>query len=181
MKDDPYISTDEKGGQSIGFVGIEPYVIGRNTYVGEFCHISQHTEIGHFTSIGNLCTIGAHSHALDKLTTFPFIEILKESTYKGTTVGNDVWIGSNSVILAGVTLGHGCVIGAGSVVTKDVPPYAIAFGNPAKVRRYRFDPILISNLLETRWWDMPAAAIKALPFHDPWACVRVLLDKQKIA
>ena len=182
MIGEPYITEDdEKTPTPLAFVAIAPYTIGRNSYVGEFSHISQYVEIGNFTSIGNLCTIGAHSHPLDKLTTFPFVELLKGSGYKGTTIGSDVWIGSNSVILAGVTVGHGAVIGAGAVVTKDVPPYAIAVGNPAKVRRYRFEPELIAALLETRWWDLPAATIRALPLGDPMACVRVLLDNKKIA
>ena len=115
------------------------------------------------------------------MTTFPFVELLKDTPYKKTLIGSDVWIGSNSVILAGVTVGHGAVIGAGSVVTKNVPPYAIVFGNEAKVRRYRFDPDLIEDLLKTRWWELPAEAIRKLPLHDPRACVKALglveLDK----
>ena len=176
---EPYIT---EGGKPIaaklGWVGVDPYSIGRNSYISEFTHISQGVTIGSFTSIGNLCTIGAHSHPLDKLTTFPFVELLKESGYKETTIGSDVWIGSNSVILAGVTVGHGAVIGAGAVVTKDVPPYAVVVGNPAKVRRYRFAPSLIASLLETRWWDLPAKEIRELPLTDPAACARVLLDKR---
>lgn len=181
---DPYIT---EGGapinKGIGWVGVEPYTIGRNTYVSEFTHVSQHVTIGSFTSIGNLCTIGAHGHALDKLTTFPFAEMIAAQPYKQTLIGSDVWIGSNSVILAGVTVGHGAVIGAGAVVTKDVPPYAIVVGNPAKVRRYRFKPELIAALLDTQWWELPAATIKALPLRDPWACVEALragLDKAKL-
>ena len=182
--DEPYLKdAPPKPITDVGFIGIQPYSIGRNGYVSEFTHISQHVEIGSFTSIGTLCTIGAHSHALDNLTTFPFVDLIKAAGYKGTTIGSDVWIGSNSVILAGVTVGHGAVIGAGAVVTKDVPPYAIVVGNPARVRRYRFEPDLIAELLETRWWDLPAAIIKGLPLTDPRACVAAireisLLDKR---
>lgn len=179
---DPYIT---EGGQTIrkglGWVAVDPYSIGRNSYIGEFSHISQYVTIGSFTSIGNLCTIGAHNHALDRLTTFPFIELIKGQPMKQTLIGSDVWIGSNSVIIAGVTVGHGAVIGAGAVVTKNVPPYAIVVGNPAKVMRYRFAPSVISSLLETHWWDLPAKVIKELPLKDPQACItvlrKVLLDK----
>lgn len=180
---DPYVTEGNSPLQArFGWVGVEPYSIGRNSYVSEFSHISQHVTIGSFTSIGNLCTIGAHNHAIDKLTTFPFVEIIKGMPMKGTIIGSDVWIGSNAVVLAGVTVGHGAVIGAGAVVTKDVPPYAIAVGNPAKVIRYRFPAELIEDLLSTRWWDLSAKVIKELPLDDPKACVKliresVLLDK----
>jgi acetyltransferase-like isoleucine patch superfamily enzyme len=165
------------------WVGVQPYSIGRNSYVGEFTHISQNVHIGKFTSIGNLCTIGAQKHPLEKLTTFPFIELLKSLPQAVTTIGSDVWIGSNSVILAGVTVCHGAVIGAGSVVTKDIPPYAIVAGNPARVLRHRFAKDLIAELLMTHWWDLPAEVIKKLPMQDPRACLaaieRVLLDNPK--
>jgi hypothetical protein len=71
------------------------------------------------------------------------------------------------------------VIGAGAVVTKDVPPYAVVVGNPAKVLRYRFKPELIEALLDTQWWDLPADVIRGLPLLDPQACVERLrgLDK----
>lgn len=73
----------------------------------------------------------------------------KEAWSKGPIViGNDVWIGMDSMILSGVTIGQGAVIAAGSVVTKDVPPYAIVGGNPAKVIKYRFEPQIIDRLLK---------------------------------
>ncbi len=87
------------------------------------------------------------------------------------------------MILGGVTIGHGAVIGAGAVVTKDVPPYAIVVGNPARVLRYRFSPELIGKLLDAKWWDLPADVIKGLPLTEPERCLeivgKVLLDKWK--
>ena len=68
-------------------------------------------------------------------------------------IGSDVWIGRNAVLLGGITIGHGAIIGAFSVVAKDVPPYAVVVGNPAKVIRYRFVPQIVSRLLELAWWD----------------------------
>ncbi|MNI40841.1 Chloramphenicol acetyltransferase [compost metagenome] len=76
-------------------------------------------------------------------------------------IGNDVWIGANAVILPGVTLGDGAVIGAGAVVTKDVPPYAIVGGVPAKVIRYRFTPEEIEVLLRIKWWEWEIEEIKS--------------------
>ena len=74
-------------------------------------------------------------------------------------IGNDVWLGYRSVILAGVTIGDGAIVGAYSVVTKDVPPYTIVAGNPAKEIRRRFSEAEIARLLELRWWDWPIEKI----------------------
>ena len=76
-------------------------------------------------------------------------------------IGNDVWIGYEAVILAGVTIGDGAIIGARAVVTKDVPPYTIVGGVPAKPIRKRFSDSDISRLLELRWWDWPTEKIAA--------------------
>ncbi len=164
------------------WIGVEPYTLGANSYVGGFTHISQNTTIGKFCSISNLCTIGAQKHNLKSLTSFPFTEVTKVLGNQNTVIGSDVWIGCNSVIMAGLSVGHGAVIGAGAVVTKNVPPYAIAIGNPARILRYRFQPDLIKALLEVAWWDLPAAVIKTLPFHEPWEAVRLIrgMDRQKL-
>lgn len=75
-------------------------------------------------------------------------------------IGNDVWIGTNASILSGVTIGNGVVIGAGSVVTKDVPNYAIVAGSPARIIKYRFSEEIIQLLNEVCWWDLPISVIK---------------------
>ena len=75
-------------------------------------------------------------------------------------IGHDVWIGRSAIVLAGVTVGDGSVIGAGSVVTKDVPPYAIVAGNPARLIRYRFDENVIQKLKEINWWNFSEARLK---------------------
>ena len=138
---------------TVQVVKIEPSEIGEGSYVSEFSHISQFTTIGKYCSIGNLVTIGAQPHPLDGFTTFPF----KHRYSAITRIGNDVWIGSNAVILGGLTIGDGAVVGAGSVVTKNVPPYAIVVGNQARILRYR--KIQIGG-----WWDLPRSEIEALPF-----------------
>ena len=74
--------------------------------------------------------------------------------YKKTVIGNDVWIGNNCIIKGGITIGDGAIIGMGSVVTHDVPPYEIWAGNPAHLIRKRFDDETIKQLIEIKWWDM---------------------------
>ncbi|MEW5726856.1 MAG: DapH/DapD/GlmU-related protein, partial [Pseudomonadota bacterium] len=75
-------------------------------------------------------------------------------------IGNDVWIGAAAMILDGVTIGDGAVVAAGAVVTREVPPYAIVGGNPAKVIRYRFPPEIVEELQRIAWWDWPDRRIK---------------------
>lgn len=86
-----------------------------------------------------------------------------------TEIGNDVWIGTNAFIVAGVKIGDGAVVGAGAVVTKDVAPYAVVGGVPARVIRYRYSKEMIEAFLRIKWWDWPVSQIEenlAL-FYDP--------------
>ena len=107
-------------------------------------------------------------HRADWITTYPFNALFSEGAHitghpssKGDIViGNDVWIGYQSCILSGVTIGNGAIIGAKSVVTKDVPPYAIVAGNPAKFIRYRFPQETIDKLENLAWWDWDISVIK---------------------
>ena len=125
-------------------------------------------EIGKFCSIARSVSIQAFNHNYKRATTY-FIgkNIFNqrwpgERTGKGNiTIGNDVWIGAHSLILTGVTVNHGALIAANSVVTSDVPPYAIVAGSPAKVINYRFPPEVIDRMLELKWWDWPLEKIKA--------------------
>lgn len=79
---------------------------------------------------------------------------------KITTIGNDVWIGANVLLKTGITVGNGAVIGMGSVVTHDVPPYAIVAGNPARVIQMRFSPEIIQRMEDSQWWDRDPATLK---------------------
>ena len=135
------------------------------TYVGNKTAIVCAT-IGKFCSIANECHIGMGTHTLRKLSTSPiFTEKYNgtgytwtnkstENPYKPIEIGNDVWIGFRVVILGGVKIGDGAVIGAGAVVTKDVPPYAVVGGVPAKIIKYRFSDSDITKLLEISWWNL---------------------------
>jgi virginiamycin A acetyltransferase len=116
--------------------------------------------IGGFCSIARDVTIQEYFHDSSKITTYyigrNFFNqpIEYEVKSKGPiSIGSDVWIGTGVQILSGVNIGHGAIIGANSVVTKDVPPYAIAGGNPAKTIKYRFAQDKISELINMRWWD----------------------------
>lgn len=128
-------------------------------------------DIGSFCSIAQNVTIfGGGEHNVDWITTYPLRIAFGHAlagkdghpkTKGKTTVGNDVWVGFGAVILSGVTVGDGAVIGAGSVVTKDVPPYAIVAGNPARLIRYRFDGDIRAMLLQIAWWNWPLERIEA--------------------
>jgi acetyltransferase-like isoleucine patch superfamily enzyme len=113
------------------------------------------------------------NHRLDFVTTYPFgamTELWPEAVNRrdfaisrgDVTIGHDVWLGSGCMILSGVTVGHGAVVAARAVVTKDVPPYAVVGGNPAQILKTRFDPRTVARLLATAWWDLPRERIAAL-------------------
>lgn len=93
------------------------------------------------------------------LTAVNNIDVLSKGAIE---IGHDVWIGTNAIILSGVTIGTGAIVGAGSLVAKDVPPYAIVAGNPAKVLRFRFSDELIAKLLQSQWWCLPDTMLKQL-------------------
>lgn len=124
-------------------------------------------KIGKFCSIacGTKFLFNSANHALDSLSTYPFPLFFEEWNLEkekvteawdnrgDIVIGNDVWIGYEAVILSGVTIGDGAIIGTRAVVTKDVPPYTIVGGVPAKPIRKRFDEKVIKELLKIKWWD----------------------------
>ena len=169
---------------------IQPTITRPNIIVGEFSyfagenferHVTHHYDfIGDKLIIGKFCQIGAGvefvmngaNHPMNGVSTFPFYIFagfpqtpppVNELPIKGdTVVGNDVWIGQNTVILPGVHIGDGAIIGANSVVGSDIPPYTIALGNPARLLRKRFDDELIDLLLQLKWWHKEINEIQAL-------------------
>ncbi len=129
-------------------------------------------KIGKFCSIacGARFLLNSANHTLHSLSTYPFPIFYEEwehgmnvrdawDNHGDIVIGNDVWIGYEAVILAGVTVGDGAVIGARAVVTKDVPPYTIVGGVPAKPIRKRFSDADITSLLALKWWDLPVKTI----------------------
>ena len=150
----------------------------KNSEIGDFSYISHHTDvenaaIGYFCSIADHCRIGLANHTLDLLSTSPVFTLANNAvktkwvesnvdtkSSKKVIIGNDVWIGSHALILGGVKIGDGAVIGAGAVVTKDVPPYAVVGGVPARIIKYRFSQEIIDKLLEIKWWNLPENILK---------------------
>jgi acetyltransferase-like isoleucine patch superfamily enzyme len=138
--------------------------IGAHSYIQANSIVSS-TEIGKFCSIAMNTFIGLPQHALSSFSTHPafylkntplvktFSNLDEFDTTERTFIGNDVWVGHAALIMSGIRIGHGAVVGAGAVVTKDVPDYAIVVGVPAKILRYRFDKVTIKKLVDSKWWD----------------------------
>jgi hypothetical protein len=126
--------------------------------------------------------VGDGPHPLDWMSTHPFqwgdTLLLPKSLRNATqfiepnnqkervVIGNDVWLGASCLVLKGVTIGDGAVVAAGAVVTKDVPPYAIVGGVPARVIRYRFPDAIIDRLRKVAWWNYDAASLLGIPFDN---------------
>jgi acetyltransferase-like isoleucine patch superfamily enzyme len=129
--------------------------IGDYTYVGSNCFLTN-SEIGRYSSIGNDVIVGPGEHDYRRISTSSKVSNISynDLTEKECKIGNDVWIGAKSIILRGVAVGDGAVIGAGSVVTKDIPPFAIAVGVPARVIKYRFSENEITKILDSKWWNL---------------------------
>ena len=173
-------------------IGINSYVV-RGSYVnpdkvkiGKYCAIAYGVVIGldnhpiqHLSSHGFSCTADpTHMYsALD----VPAHRLRPNAAKGKAIVGNDVWIGRNAIVMGGVRIGDGAVVGAGAVVTKDVPPYAIVAGVPARIIRYRFDEATVSRLLASRWWDYPPEFIaNELVFDDIEQCLQTLEENRHL-
>lgn len=167
--------------------------IGPDVTVGKYlgmnadCYIARAT-IGAYCAIGARTSINPFNHPIDWLSINEFqyhpnsfdwvpeyndFERLSRTPdmFKRATVGNDVWTGHNVNILSGVNVGDGAVIGAGSIVTKDVPPYAIVAGVPAEIKKFRFPEKTIERLLRLKWWDLELLDLSGLPFRDVEGCL----------
>jgi acetyltransferase-like isoleucine patch superfamily enzyme len=145
--------------------------IEKHSYTGPNT-IVLHASIGSFCSISWNVSIGGANHDYERFTTHSFLYNKNSILNPGVEsynrfqnkciVGHDVWIAANAVILRGITVGTGSIIAANAVVTKDVPPYAIVAGNPAKVLKYRFSDSIIDELLTLEWWSLSDNTIKKI-------------------
>lgn len=134
--------------------------IGDRLVIGKFCSIAMNVTF----------VMNGGNHRTDWFTNYPFPvfgngwESAMPDSWPNrgdTVIGNDVWIGYGATIMPGVKIGDGAIVATGSVVTKDVEPYAVVGGNPAQAIRRRFDDRTIATLLEVRWWDWPVEKISA--------------------
>jgi len=152
--------------------------------IGDWTYGRPNIPLGHISKsdtvrIGRFCSIATGvailvggEHYTDWVSTYPFMLLFERAkslpwhvpTKGDVVVGHDVWIGMNALLLSGVTIGNGAIIAAGSVVTRDVAPYSIVAGVPARLVRFRFDPATIEALEKIAWWDWPLPKIEeALP------------------
>lgn len=159
------------------YARVKDYAELRESTLGEYSYISQYSIvnkalIGKFTSIANGCYIGLWEHNTEVSTHCFYLYEHAGNFVEGYTnydkdvldvkIGNDVWIGANAVILKGVSVGDGAIVGASSVVTKDVPAYAVVVGNPAKILKYRYSKDDIDWLQKIKWWDFNRDKLKYL-------------------
>ena len=163
-------------------------VVGRYSYYSGYYHGHSFDDCARFLlpdegadklKIGSFCSIGSgaafimagnQGHRHDWISTFPFFFMPEVDVFEGaekgykpsgdTVIGNDVWIGSEAIIMPGVKIGHGAIIGTRALVTRDVQPYSIVGGNPARTIRPRFDEAAINMLLEMQWWNWPDDQLK---------------------
>ena len=151
---------------------IQDTIINDYSYTSENCQII-HSHIKKFVNIASYVRLNPSQHPMSWASQH-HIQYRKEMFGFGVDdesffdwrreqrveVGNDVWLGHNVVIMGSVTIGDGAVIGSSSVVTKDIPPFAIAVGNPARIIRYRFDEKIIESLQNIAWWNWEQKKIK---------------------
>ncbi len=189
---------------SIKWMGLREQVrMGAFSYAvsGYFSRVA----IGRYCSIGEHVQIGRSNHPLTWVSTSPFFDAREKlfaigegfdgaSAYHlyaapkrpypsrppGTVnIGNDVWIGHGAFVLPGVTIGDGAVLGAMSVVTKDVPPYAVVAGNPATIRRFRLPMTIAARLMELAWWRYAPWQLASVDFTAPESAIDVLAERLK--
>jgi acetyltransferase-like isoleucine patch superfamily enzyme len=170
----PHIGAGASIGRQCG-IG-EQVIVNSGVSLGDFSYVNRGAilfsgDIGRFCSIAHYSQIGAERHPVRHLSTSP--HMYGDGSITGTpsqfvefsdppVIGSDVWIGSGAVIMQGVTVGHGAIVAASAVVTKDVAPYAIVAGVPARPIDSRFPPNVVDYLLQWRWWDLSDDEIRKL-------------------
>lgn len=178
--------------------------IGAFTYFNAQAYVRNVESIGRFCAIGPGVVMGMPEHSInalsphiifrdsDSLLTHEFCDYSKENEMLQTirkktrldlnkkgkiNIGNDVWIGGNVIIMSGVTIGDGAVIAAGAVVTKDVPPYSVVAGVPARVIKCRFEDKIMEKLLKFKWWEYGPDIVKNVDIYDIEKTVEVIEER----
>lgn len=153
------------------FAKLDNAKIGDFSYIGPSARVI-HATIGKYCSIAGEACVGMGSHPIDYVSSSPIFISKRNGTgfswvndshfdeYKPVEIGNDVWIGSRAMVMGGLRIGDGAVIAAGAIVTKDVPPYAVVGGVPAKIIKYRFDEQTIKKLEKLQWWNLPIEELR---------------------
>ncbi len=150
------------------------YLLDSSLGLGSYLNSARlnQVQVGRFCSIGFEAIVGLGEHPSDRISSHPAfysvtppvkVSWVDRNTFaenSPVTVGSDVWVGARAVVLAGVRLGHGAIVAAGAVVTKDVPPYAVVGGVPARILRYRFDETTRGALLASEWWLAPPSRLR---------------------
>ncbi|WP_235596822.1 CatB-related O-acetyltransferase [Leptospira alstonii] len=169
--------------------------IGRYVAMSFFSYLAD-SDVGNYCTFAARVSIGAFSHPIDFLTSHEVgyrdtTASYGETAYKEnpeiylkmrsirTVIGNDVWIGDNAVVIKGVKIGNGSVVGAGAIVTKDVEPFSIVAGNPAKLIRKRFSQEIIDQIEESEWWNLSITELSGVPFSDISEALKMLKDKRE--
>lgn len=165
-------TSEFEGKNCIGNYTVFDGYIGRGSYIGSHAWVER-AKIGRYCSIANNVTTAIGRHAMEMVSQHPmFYSTAKQNGYTyvkedcyveriyadesgryDIIIGNDVWIGTGAIILGNIKIGNGAVVAAGTVVTKDVPDYAVVAGVPAKIIRYRFSDEEIKKLLNDSWWE----------------------------
>lgn len=185
MINDPYGHVEYGAHVTLGNEILGYPVFAWNCKIGDYTYFAK-AMIGHNCFFGRYCSFGTNllvspdSHPTNWLSTHPLqynekfkkipkIQICHYDQLKNppnTVIGNDVWCGHNVTILQGVKIGDGAIIGTGAVVTKDVAPYGIAVGVPARVVKYRFDEKIIKELIKIKWWELEADELDGVDFNN---------------
>jgi phosphonate metabolism protein (transferase hexapeptide repeat family) len=151
----------------------ENVILGEYSYTGQFCFL-QNVEVGKFANIAAMVRIGPTNHPMERPTLHHFtyrremygfdnkddVEFFKARESRWTFIGHDTWIGHGVIVMPGIKIGNGAIVGSGSVVTKDVEPYTIVVGVPAKPLRKRFNDEIVRKLERIKWWDWSYEKIK---------------------
>jgi acetyltransferase-like isoleucine patch superfamily enzyme len=156
--------------------------VGKYFGMNESCFLAR-ANVGAYCAFGARTSINPFNHPIDWLSinefqyhpkSFDWIDEYKNfvrlerspDMFQTVNIGNDVWTGHNVNIMPGVSIGDGAIVGAGSTVTKDIPPYAIVVGSPAVIKRFRFSDSTIEKLITLKWWDLELSDLSGIPFRD---------------